>query len=152
VPALEGTIQITGLPPNRGLIISLCFFGVETAETPAPYNGDPPVEAVTDCDQVYEQVDFNREWADNTFEHDFRVERKVGYYFVQLRVVLLRSQAGKMLAQAEQFFFGRRPLRIPVEPNANVTFPVAWPTQPLSELHAYGQVIPQRRRPWWRFW
>jgi len=149
VAKLEGTIQIAGLPPHRGFMIDVCFFSVESAGSPAPYDGDPPVDVVTDCDRVFERVDLEKESVETTFEQDFALERRAGYYFVQLRVILFRVQDGKAFAQAEQFFFGRRPLRIPVE--SNVTFPVAWPPQSLSELHHYRTFKPQNR-PWWRFW
>ena len=34
---VEGTIAVTGLPPYRGLIFSLCFYRVDLADAPAPY-------------------------------------------------------------------------------------------------------------------
>ncbi len=148
---LEGTIQITGLPPHRGLMVDLGFFAVASADTPAPHNGDPPAEAVTDCERLFEQVDLEKESPKSTFEHNFAVERRAGFYFVQLRVILFRVQDGKAFAQAEQFFFGRRPLHIAPEPEGNVILPVVWPT-PLSELSRYGTLSPQGTRPWWRFW
>ena len=149
---LEATIQITGLPPHRGLVIHVCLFAVENSNAPPPYNGDPPPEAVTDSDQVVNQVDLERELTNTTYEHEFALERRPGHYYVQLRVILFRVQNGKTFAQAEQFFFGRRSLHLSAESNDYVTFPVAWPSQSLSELHVYGKVSPQNRRPWWRFW
>jgi hypothetical protein len=117
---------------------------VESAESPAPYNGNPPAKAATDCKKVFEQVDLEKESAKTAIEHDFTVERRPGYYFVQVRAILFRVQDGKTFAQVEPFFFRRRPLHIPVESNANVTFPIAWPTQPLSELHRYGTFRSQK--------
>jgi hypothetical protein len=149
---LVGTIQIGGLPAHRGLMVDLCFFRVANDDTPAPYNGDPPVEAVTDCERVFEQVDLESESMSNTFEREFAVERDSGFYFVQLRVILFQMHNGKVLAQAENVFFGRRPLHITAEPSGEVTFPVAWPQLSVSELHQYGTFTPKSRRPWWRFW
>ena len=37
MPTLDGTIAIAGLPPHRGLIVSLCFYRVEVADAPAPH-------------------------------------------------------------------------------------------------------------------
>jgi hypothetical protein len=147
---LEGTISITDLPPHRGLMVNLCFFAVAGADSPPPYNGDPPAEAATDCEKVFEQVDLDKESQETTFEHHFRVERSPGYYYVQLRAMLFRIRDGKVLAQVQPFFFARRPVQVAAIPEGNVTFPVSWPTAPLDTL--YGIVSPQAKRPWWRFW
>src|SRR5581483_138349 len=56
---LEGTIAVAGLPPHRGLIVNLCFYRVEAPDAPAPYDGDPPAEAATDCHEVLKEVDLN---------------------------------------------------------------------------------------------
>jgi hypothetical protein len=144
---LEGTISLAGLPPHRGLIVNLCLFPVAGADSPAPYDGDPPAEAVTDCDKVFEGVDLNKESQETTFECGFGVDRPPGYYYVQLRVIMFRARDGKVIAQAEQFFFGRRPLHIAAEPEGRVTLPVSWPSEPLDALHHYGTIHPQTKRP-----
>lgn len=149
---LQGMISITGLPPHRGIIIHLCFFAVVGPDAPVPHNSDPPANAATDCDKVFEQVDLNNESQETTFEHHFGVDRPSGHYYVQVRVMLFRTHGGKVFAQAEQFFFGSRPLHIPLEPESQVTFPVTWPTEPLDALHHHGTIRPQTNRPWWRFW
>jgi hypothetical protein len=56
---LAGTVSITGLPPHRGLMVSVCFYRVESAQSPAPHGGDPPAEAATDCEQIYKRVDLD---------------------------------------------------------------------------------------------
>ncbi len=58
---LEGTIAVTGLPPHRGLIVSLCCFPVKSVDAPAPYSGDPPAKAVTDSHEVAKQLDLHTE-------------------------------------------------------------------------------------------
>lgn len=141
-----------GLPPHRGIIVNLCFFAVPDPEAPVPFNGDPPAEATTDCDKVLEQVDLATESQEATRDFAFRVDRAPGFYFVQVRVILFRTNAGKVFGQAEQFFYARRPVQITAEPESSVTFPVSWPTEPLEELHRYGTLRPQGERPWWRFW
>ena len=45
------------------------------------------------------------------------------------------------LAQAEQFFFARRPLPVPCE---GVTLPVVWPDIPLNDLQHHGTVLPAK--------
>jgi hypothetical protein len=57
-----------------------------------------------------------------------------------------------MLAQAEQFFFGKRALQVSTEASDHVTLPISWPTQSLEELPHYERMSPKSRRPWWRFW
>lgn len=131
---LEGTIAIAGLPPHHGLIVSLCFFSVGAADSPPPYSGDPPAEAVTDSHQVAEQVDLSTECLQTGYNLPFAVESPGGYYYLQVRAILFRSQKGKMLAQAEQFFFARRPLPLTEAPLGQVTLPVQWPQIPLEEL------------------
>src|SRR5205807_1493132 len=96
---MKGTISITGLPPHRGLIVNLCFFAVAGPDVPAPYNGDPPAKAATDCDKVFEQVDLDKESQETAFQHDFDIERSPGYYYVQLRVILFQNRDGKVFAQ-----------------------------------------------------
>ena len=150
--SLTGTISIQDLPPHRGIIASLAFFAVQSAESPVPFGGDPPAKEVTDDEKVFDKVDLNSESTRTSFEHSFSVERPAGYYYIQLRVILFRLHSGKVFAQAEQFFFGRRPLQIGDYQTGHVTFPVIWPTTPLESLHSYGTIKPQRKRPWWRFW
>ena len=140
---LEGTIAVTGLPPHRGLIVSLCFFRVGSAAEPAPYGGDPPAEAVTDCHEVFKQVDLHSESTQPAYDLPLAVERPAGFYYLQVRAILFRTQAGKAFAQAEQFFFARRPLPLTDEPLGRVTLPVQWPQIPLEELGSYGVVEPQ---------
>src|SRR5262249_51626682 len=152
MPKLEGTIAVTGLPPHRGLIVSLCFYRVEAADAPAPYGGDPPAEAATDCHELAKQADLDMESLRAEKDLPFSIERPAGFYYLQVRAILFRTLAGKVLAQAEQFFFGRRPVQIDSEPEGKLTLPVSWPTQAVEELHHHGTVRPQSKRPWWRFW
>src|SRR5262245_4091688 len=100
---LEGAIAVTGLPPHRGLIVTLCFFCVGSATEPAPYGGDPPAEAVTDCHEVFKQVDLHSESSQPAYELPLAVERPAGFYYLQVRAILFRTQAGEAFAQAEQF-------------------------------------------------
>jgi hypothetical protein len=140
---LEGTIAVTGLPPHRGLIVNLCLFPVEAADTPAPYAGDPPAEAVTDSHEVAKQVHLQTESSESGYDLPFAVERPAGHYYVQVRAILFRTQAGKAFAQAEQFFFAQRPLPLTNEPIGRITLPVQWPQIPLEELGSYGVVEPR---------
>jgi hypothetical protein len=141
---LEGTIAVTGLPPHRGLIVNLCFFPVGAADAPAPYGGDPPAEAVTDGQEIAKQVDLHTESSQSGYDLPFAVERPAGYYYLQVRAILFRTKASKVFAQAEQFFFARRPLPLTEEPLGRITLPIQWPQIPLEELGTYGVVEPQR--------
>lgn len=149
---LEGTIAVTGLPPHRGLIVSLCFYPVEAPDAPAPYGGDPPAEAAVDCHEIVNQVDLDTETAQGTYELPFHLTRPAGFYYLQVRAILFRAQAGKVFAQAEQFFFGRRPVHVAPALEGTLTLPVAWPTLALEELHHHGTVTARAEKPWWRFW
>jgi hypothetical protein len=141
---LEGTISIAGLPPHRGLIVNLCFFPVKAADAPAPHGGDPPAEAVTDSHEVANQVDLHTESSQTSYDLPFAVERPAGHYYLQVRAILFRTKTGKVFAQAEQFFFARRPLSLTEEPLGHVTLPVHWPQMPLEELGTYGVAEPRK--------
>lgn len=149
---LEGIIEISGLPSHRGLIVSLCFYQVEATDAPAPHGGDPPAEAATDCHEIFKQADLNAESERAFYELPFDVDRPIGFYYLQVRAILFRVQAGNVFAQAEQFFFGRRPAHITPEPKGSLTLPITWPSEALEELHHYGTVSPRTKKPWWRFW
>jgi hypothetical protein len=140
---LEGTIAIRGLPPHRGVIVNLCFFPVGAADAPAPYGGNPPGEAVTDNHEVAKQVDLHTELSQAAYDLPFFVERPTGFYYLQVRAILFRTQSGKVFAQAEQFFFARRPLAVTGERLGHLTLPVPWPQIPLEELGTYGVIQPQ---------
>jgi len=75
---LEGTIAVAGLPPHRGLIVNLCFFPVGAADSPTPYGGDPPGEAVTDSYEVFKQVDLNTESSRSAYDLPVAVESQPG--------------------------------------------------------------------------
>ena len=153
MPTLAGAVSISALPPNKGLIVDLCFFEVDGPDSAAPHDGDPPTDAVTDCTTVFHHVDLDADEIDaSEFEHAFVIQRPKGYYFVQLRATLFRSHNGEMAAQAEQFFFTQRPLHISSESEGYVTFPVSWPPLGVDQLHYHGTVEPQSKRPWWQFW
>jgi hypothetical protein len=142
---LVGTIAITGLPPHRGLMVSLCFYRVDSADTPAPYGGDPPTEAATDCQQIAKQVDLNTEVTATVYELPFEVERPVGFYYLQVRAILFRFEGSKMLAQVEPYFYARRPVAIADEPLGHITLPVPWPGVPANELHHAGTIKPRSK-------
>jgi hypothetical protein len=141
---LEGMIAINGLPEHCGLIVNLCFFPVERDDTPAPYGGNPPGEAVINSHEVCKQVDLNAQISRCDYDLPFVLERPVGFYYLQVRAILFRGQAGKVFAQAEQFFFARRPLQLTNEPIGRITLPVQWPQIPLEDLGSYGVVEPKR--------
>ena len=123
--------------------MSLAFFPVDAPDSVAPYDGDPPADAVTDCPELYSNVDLDTERVESTRRIPFSIEHSAGYYYIQLHALLYRKQDGKVFAQAEQFFFGRRPLELLADIPA-VTFPAEWPSIPLDELGHYGTVKPQK--------
>src|SRR5262249_28678842 len=149
---LEGTLSIADLPPHRAVSLAICFFHVETADAAPPYDGDPPADVCTNCVNVCGVESLEKDIHDAAREWHFVAERPAGYYYVQVREILYRTQRDRMFAQVEQFFFRRRPLLIVADRQGTVTLPVEWPAQPLEELHHYGTVYPKNKRPWWRFW
>jgi len=150
--AFQGTIAISDMPPHRGIIVNLCFFSVPEVDASPPYDGDPPAEKATDCQEVLHDVHPDEERSEAGRECSFSLQRDEGYYFIQIRVILFRQNEGRLLAQAEQFFFRRRPLVVSAAYSPAVTFPIRWPDTDLGELHHYGTIAPRKTRPWWRFW
>jgi len=140
-----GEIEIDKLPPHFGLTVSLAFFPVTGPDALPPYDGDPPPDAVTDCPDLYNQVDLDTEIVESVRTIPFSIEHASGHYYLQLRTLLYRQQDGKVFVQAEQFFFGRRPLAL-LDDLPSVVLPVEWPSIPLDELGHYGTVEPQEGR------
>jgi hypothetical protein len=99
---------------------------------------------VTDSHEVVKQVDLDTELSQSAYDLPFVVERRAGFYYLQVRAILFRTQGGKVFAQAEQFFFARRPLPLTEESLGAVTLPVQWPEIPLEELGTYGIVKPRK--------
>ena len=149
---IEGKIALTGLPPHRGLIVTPCFFPVTGPSAPVPYDGEPPGGAATESHVVYEAVNLDHESTESSVEIAFAAERPLGYWYIQLRAVLFRKGSGKVFAQAEQFFFRRRPLHVDSEYVAGVFIPMTWPSTRIEDLGHYGTVHPARKQPWWKFW
>jgi hypothetical protein len=147
----DGAIKHSNLPTARGLTLGVAFFRVPTADTPPPFNGDPPGDAVTDCYSVYESVDLHADSIDIPDLIPFSIAREPGIYYLQLRAVLYRFHNGKHFAQVEQFFFTRRPLEISAELPL-VTLPMEWPDIPLEDLGVDGTVKPKRKLPWPLTW
>ena len=149
---IRGTISLTGLPPHRGLILNVCFYKVSGFEAPAPHDGDPPASAAVDIHKISEDVHLERESRETAVEKPFELEHEPGYFYVEVRPILFRDGNGSMLAQAEQFFFGRRPVRILDASENPVTFPITWPQTSIDELHRYGTLRPRGAwRALWRF-
>jgi hypothetical protein len=142
---LSGQIAIGKLPPHFGLSVSVAFFPVADADTPKPLDGDPPVEAIVDCPNILEDVDLNVERMDESRLVPYQFERPSGYYYIQIRAILYRKENGRVFAQKEDFFFGRRPLPL-IQDLESVTLPVDWPSIPLEELGSYGTIKPQTSR------
>jgi hypothetical protein len=143
---LEGTVALDGLPAHRGLIVSLCFYPVAAPDAPAPYGGYPPAEAATDCHQVAKQDDLHSESSQVSYALPFSIERPAGFYYLQVRAILFRTQADKgVFAQAEQFFYSRRPLALTEQSPVSVTLPVSWPQLSVEQLHTYGVVKPRAK-------
>jgi len=139
---LAGAVSVSGLPPHRGLTLNVCFYRVPGPDAPAPFDGDPPAEAARDCHEVYSRVDLETELPQADYELPFTIERPSGFYYLAIRAILFRAHQGEMFAQAEQFFFSRRPLEVPGGREVRLMLPVVWPSQSLDELHHYGTVHP----------
>jgi hypothetical protein len=142
---LSGQIVLSNLPPHFGLSVSLAFLAVADANKPQPFDGDPPVGAIMDCPNVFEEVDLNVERFDESRLVPYQLERPSGYYYLQVRALPYRKENGRLFAQKEDFFFGQRPLPL-LHDLDSVTLPMEWPSIALDQLGTYGTITPQNSR------
>ena len=101
---LSGIVEVDKLPSHFGLSVNLVFFPVSDADDPAPHNGDPPADAVTDSDQLYNEVDLDIEIVDSKRTIPFSLSKLEGYYYIQVRILLYRKQGNKLFAQGRTVF------------------------------------------------
>lgn len=144
----EGVVEHSNIPQGRrGLSVDIAFFHVPDINSPPPFAGDPPGDAVTDCHKIYENVDLESDSISIPNLIPFSIPRDAGVYYLQIRAILYRFSDGQHFAQHEQFFFSRRPLELTPEHPA-VTLPMEWPDIPLEDLGVYGIQKPTRKWPW----
>ena len=136
---IDGTVVVHGLPPHKMYSIGVTFFPVSSSSAPPPFGGNPPTNQYTD----YETVKEADEPDDKPLR--FRVQRPVGYYYLEVGVIAYLERDGKMYAQVERFFPMTRPCQIQQASDQRVELTVAWPDIPFEELHSYGTVYPTNR-------
>jgi len=142
---LNGTIEITGLPPFKGHSITLSLFSVHGSDAPPPFPGNAPPEARLDEEKLTENNHFGREDNSGSIRTDFRLRRPRGWYYVQANVILYREHAGRKYAQVERFFFRERALEIPSAKGKQIVLPISWPPTSIEELGVYGKIKPQKK-------
>jgi len=142
---LNGTIEISGLPPFKGHSITLSLFPVQGPDAPAPFSGNAPPEARLDEEEIVKNNHFGREDNSGSIRTNFRLRRPSGWYYVQINVILYREHANRKYAQVERFFFRKRPLEIPSAKGKSVVLPVSWPPTSIEELGTYGVIKPQKK-------
>jgi hypothetical protein len=140
VGRVDGVVLLTGLPPHRGLMMHLHFYRVESAVTPPPYNGEPPEEAAVDVHEIVTRIHLDTEVHKTSDEVSFSVEYPAGFYYPEVRAILLRSGIPSVFAQAEGVFYRRRPIEVPEQGVVQIRLPVAWPQVPMDELHYFGTI------------
>lgn len=141
---LNGTIEISGLPPFKGHHITLWLFAVQGPAAPAPFSGNAPPEARLDVENIAESIHFEREDNSGFIRTNFRLRRPGGWYYVQLNVILYRPHVNKTFVQVERFFFRKRAIEIPSAQGKLVVLPVTWPTTRIEDLEFYGTIKPQK--------
>ena len=137
---VDGMVLLTGLPPHRGLMMHLHFYRVESAVTPPPYNGEPPAEAAIDGHEIVTRIHLDTEVQTTSDEVSFCVELPAGFYYPEVRAILLRSGIPSVFAQSEGFFYSRRSIEVPEHGVVQIRLPAAWPQVPMDELHYFGTI------------
>jgi len=135
---LGGEVVLHGLPPHKMYSVTVTFFPVASAASPAPFDGDPPTDSWTDTDSVKEA----EERDDKPLRFSF--QRVAGFYYLGVSVIAYLERDGKMFAQVERFFPMTSPCEILAGGEQHVQLKVWWPDIPFDELHTYGTVHPQR--------
>jgi hypothetical protein len=135
---LTGEVVLRGLPPHKMYSVTVTFFPVSSALSPAPFDGDPPTDRWTDTGSVKEA----EEPDDKPLRFSF--QRTTGHYYLGVGVIAFLAREGKMFAQVERFFPMTRPCEILAGSEQQIQLVVSWPDIPFDELHTYGTVQPQR--------
>lgn len=135
---LTGEVVLRGLPAHKMYCVTVAFFPVTSASSPAPFDGDTPTNKWTDTANVKET-----EEPDNK-PLCFSFERAVGFYYLGVKVIAFIERNGKMFAQVERFFPMTHPCEIPAKDEQQIQLAVSWPDIPFDELHNYGTVHPKR--------
>ena len=142
---IGGTVVVHGLPPHKMYSASVTFIPVSSSSAPPPFGGNPPARQYNDDVSVKEA-----EEPDDKLLR-FRVQRPVGYYYLQVSVIAYLKRDGKNFAQVERFFPMSRPCQIQLASEQWVELTVEWPDIPFQELETYGVFYPRNR--WKRmFW
>jgi hypothetical protein len=136
---IAGQIVLRGLPVLKMYSVSVTFFKVGSATSPAPFDGDPPTEEWTDTESVKEAED------PDTKPLRFHAERACGFYYLGIGVVAYLERGGKMFAQVERFFPMTQTFEIQLKAEQQLELAIAWPDVPFDELHQYGTIHPKPR-------
>ncbi len=130
--------MLRGLPPHKMYSVTVTFFPVPSAASPAPYDGNPPANRMTDTASVKEA----EEPDDNHLRFSFQCT--AGHYYLGVGVIVYFERDGKMFAQVERFFPMTAPCEVRGGGEQQIQLAVSWPDIPFDELHTYGTAHPQR--------
>ena len=136
--AVNGVVVIHGLPTHEMYSVSLTAFKVASAESPPPFNGDPPIEEWENSDYSVKEA----EEPDDKPLH-FSFETSPGFYYFGVGVIAFISKNDKMFAQVERFFPMTQPIHIQVAASKPLELVASWPDIPFEELSSYGTMHPQ---------
>lgn len=138
---LTGTVRIADVPPFLGYSMTLSLFRVNGLDAPSPFAGAAPPESRQDEAELSKSIHFDQEDATGHLNAGFRLSRPVGWYYLQLNVILYRKENETTYAHVERFPFLKRPVEIP-SGGQNIVLPVSWPATPIDELELYGTMKP----------
>lgn len=130
---VAGTVVIHGLPAHETYSVSVTFFRVSAATSPAP---DDDLQAKRDTETVKAEA----EPDDKPL--NFRFQKPSGFYYISVGVIVYFRRDGKMFAQVERFYPMPRPCQLQAGGEQEVELAVTWPDIPFDELHYYGTVDP----------
>ncbi|MDH4275235.1 MAG: hypothetical protein OEW08_09375 [Gammaproteobacteria bacterium] len=139
---LDGSIEISDLPPFSGYVISLSFFPAQNTGALHLLATDSPSDAKQNEEKVADILHFDRSDGSGSLHEAFHIRRPAGQYYVQINVTLYRKHGDRMYAQVERFLFRKRPLEIVQDEEKYILLPVVWPTTAIEELEIYKTLAP----------
>ena len=133
---LTGDIVLRGLPQHLMSDVSVGFFRVSSASTPALSNDDTTPDSWPDVASIRESSDPKDKPL------SFCLERPPGFYYLAISAILYMRRDGKMFAQVERFFPMTQPCEIKAGATQEIRLEARWPDIPLEDLNSYGVFRP----------
>ena len=137
---LGGTLTIDNLPECKELNVTLTLVRAEDGDT-AP--NAISTQVLSDSTNIPIKEAFDQKELPLSFE----VECAPDNYFVDVGVIAIREEAGKLYGQIKHFVPERHALIVEKGSRCELEIAVTWPDIPLEKLGSYGTIRPSGAEP-----